>query len=898
MAQVEGSLGGLGSWLDVTKGILGSQVIQRGFQMIANAINGAIDASVEYESALAGLQKTAGLSDTALENMSEQIMDLSERVPMSSANIAELADTVAHLGLSKDQILPFTEVMIALGDATDMSAEEAATSLAQLANVMHTSANDYERLGSTIFELGRTSATTESAITEMASTMAGAASLVGMSEADALGFAAALSSIGVEAASGATSVQKMASRFELLTATGSDKLQEFAEIAGMSADEFTEAWNADPAKTLAAFIDGLGNVNSSGGSAIAVLNELGVSEVRLTRNIAGLAAAGDLLDRSLNNSRRAWDENTALAEATGIAYGTTASRMEMAQNAIENAQIVIGDGLKGTKLAVKELEADAAKSLRDSIMDNSLPTQIDDINERYDATGRSLENARDQAYNLAITLDQLGNPNELGTAELEQYKATWDALREIMPAVGELYDDSTGKIMGGADALYDMIEAQYTVADSANEMQRSAEAFEAYSEKAEQLNELRKQQALALAELQDAEEDYQNLAQSSDVDPDRLAFTDEYARWQAAEDAYNAVSKAVDDCSGYLEEYAYIADDAITASNNVATALAGTSDMASDEAKAIGALQDALTFYDTEAQNLASEYAAALESARDRVDKVIGTGFEGVGDIVSRSAADTIQGLDSQIRYAEQYAEDLERAKELGASDAVLGQLADGSKTSAEILRGIVEDNGASIEELNTKYAEAQTAKDVMAASMAEATTNVKERMDEIDEAIDTMVANADQESAAYAAAEATIDGLISGIDSKLETLRLRTGEVNALTGSLGTVANGNADGSHASGLDYVPFDGYLAQLHRGEMVLTAMEAKAYRTEKATSTYARPVEVTRAPANVTAPKAASSAAPAGGQVMQAVLVMDGRVVGEVISPYVDGEIGAMVKARR
>lgn len=37
-------------------------------------------------------------------------------------------------------------------------------------------------------------------------------------------------------------------------------------------------------------------------------------------------------------------------------------------------------------------------------------------------------------------------------------------------------------------------------------------------------------------------------------------------------------------------------------------------------------------------------------------------------------------------------------------------------------------------------------------------------------------------------------------------------------------------DGSHASGLRYVPFDGYLAQLHRGEAVLPAEEAAAYRS--------------------------------------------------------------------
>lgn len=34
-------------------------------------------------------------------------------------------------------------------------------------------------------------------------------------------------------------------------------------------------------------------------------------------------------------------------------------------------------------------------------------------------------------------------------------------------------------------------------------------------------------------------------------------------------------------------------------------------------------------------------------------------------------------------------------------------------------------------------------------------------------------------------------------------------------------------DGSHANGLDYVPFDGYVAQLHKGEKVMTAAESKS-----------------------------------------------------------------------
>lgn len=40
-------------------------------------------------------------------------------------------------------------------------------------------------------------------------------------------------------------------------------------------------------------------------------------------------------------------------------------------------------------------------------------------------------------------------------------------------------------------------------------------------------------------------------------------------------------------------------------------------------------------------------------------------------------------------------------------------------------------------------------------------------------------------------------------------------------------------NGSHAGGLGYVPFDGYIAELHRGEEILTASQAEARRTDKA-----------------------------------------------------------------
>lgn len=81
------------------------------------------------------------------------------------------------------------------------------------------------------------------------------------------------------------------------------------------------------------------------------------------------------------------------------------------------------------------------------------------------------------------------------------------------------------------------------------------------------------------------------------------------------------------------------------------------------------------------------------------------------------------------------------------------------------------------------------------------------------------------------------MEGLWNGLQSKIGWLKERVGGIIA---SVKDIFGGSNDssghgysgslGSHAGGLDYVPYNGYMAQLHRGEMVLTASEAEDYRS--------------------------------------------------------------------
>ena len=79
----------------------------------------------------------------------------------------------------------------------------------------------------------------------------------------------------------------------------------------------------------------------------------------------------------------------------------------------------------------------------------------------------------------------------------------------------------------------------------------------------------------------------------------------------------------------------------------------------------------------------------------------------------------------------------------------------------------------------------------------------------------------------------AVIDGIIDGISAAWDSLvSWFNGLWDNLFGNRSVnvdVNSSGTDGSHAGGLDYVPYDNYIANLHRGEMVLTSADATQYR---------------------------------------------------------------------
>lgn len=319
-----------------------------------------VKAASDWESAWAGVRKTVDGTEEELAGVEAGLRGMSKELPAAHGEIAAVAEAAGQLGIATENVVAFTRTMIDLGETTNMSSQTAATELARFMNVMGTSQDQVSNLGSSVVELGNNYATTEGEIVGMAQRLSGAARIVGLTEGETLGLAAALSSVGIEAEAGGTAVSKVMIDIASAVDEGGERVAQFAEVAGMSADEFSEQWRKDPGAALAAFVAGLASMESQGKSTFGVLESLGITEQRMRDALLRSSAASDQFTAAMQTGNEAFEENNALQEEAEKRYETTAAKVSMARNAVVDMAIDLGEHLLPMVVAAAEGVSDFA----------------------------------------------------------------------------------------------------------------------------------------------------------------------------------------------------------------------------------------------------------------------------------------------------------------------------------------------------------------------------------------------------------------------------------------------------------------------------------------------------------------------------------------------------------
>lgn len=312
---------------------------------VAGGLALSAKAALDFESSFTGVRKTLDATPGQFATLRDQIRGLAKEIPVSVNELNRIAELGGQLGISVRGVEGFTDTIAKLGVTTTLQSEAAAQGLARLANILGFSEGEFENFGSALVDLGNNFATTEDQILTFALRIAPVGSTIGLTADDVLALSTAFSSVGVPAERGGTAVQRTFISMAEAVITGRENLETFAKVAGTTSEEFKELFERDAAQALNIFLQGLNDLDAAGGNVFATLDDVGLGSQRTVQALLALANADGILTDALNMSENAWRSNLALQEEADLRFETTASKITLAKNQINDLGISIGEGL-------------------------------------------------------------------------------------------------------------------------------------------------------------------------------------------------------------------------------------------------------------------------------------------------------------------------------------------------------------------------------------------------------------------------------------------------------------------------------------------------------------------------------------------------------------------------
>ena len=354
VSRVKSDVGGLGTLLSSlgriaipVAGIVGvGLAVKKVIGIVKEMAKAAVEASIKFESSFAGVRKTIDATEKEFDRIRKQFIQMSLEIPINVNEINRLGEAAGQLGIKIGNLEQFTRTIALLGVTTTMSSEEAAFAMARWANITQLPQNQIDRLGSTVVDLGNNLATTEGEIVQMGLRLTGVGKLIGMTDAAIAGMAGALSSVGLHAEMAGSAMSKIMSEIAMAVETSGESLRIYSSLAGKTSAEFSTLFKQDSIEAILQVIEGLGNFSEAGGSALKVLQAIGMEDIRTRDTLLRVAGAGDLVRDSIVRASSAWQENTALVNEANKRFETSESKMELMKNKAEALKITFGDKLK------------------------------------------------------------------------------------------------------------------------------------------------------------------------------------------------------------------------------------------------------------------------------------------------------------------------------------------------------------------------------------------------------------------------------------------------------------------------------------------------------------------------------------------------------------------------
>lgn len=302
-----------------------------GFGALTAVVGGSIKTAIDFEKAMAGVAKTVDFAtDNGLANMKKGIEDLTKVIPLAFEELAEIASVGGSLGVVEEDILGFTETIAKMGVAFDISAGDAADSMAKIAGVFGIPIAEISALGDSINAVSNSVAASAGDVIDFMKRVGGTSAALKISADNTSALGGAMVALGLTPEVAATAFNTLGitlAGFNNLTST---QARGFKRL-GLDTVEFADLIQTD---AVAAIHQLLGATKELGGTdALTALTEaFGAQGIKILQVAEGL----DTVDLALSQVAIGADGVSAAfgsmdAEFASVS-GTTANKLQLVQN--------------------------------------------------------------------------------------------------------------------------------------------------------------------------------------------------------------------------------------------------------------------------------------------------------------------------------------------------------------------------------------------------------------------------------------------------------------------------------------------------------------------------------------------------------------------------------------
>jgi len=329
VSRLQAKFNSLGGW--ILKSLVNPMTIAiSSIYALGRAIVNGTKTARSFETAFVWVQKT--FDDTAewYDILEKWLRKLSRQFPLTFEELAWIAEVAWQLWVRwRDNLIKFTEVAAWLGIATNLSAEEAATSLKRFSDVLWVPITEIENLWSALVWLGNNFAANEQEILGFAKQAQTAWLLSNLTATEILWISTALVASWINAEAWGTAIVKFFWRINDAAAKWWVELQKLATVAWMTAEEFK--WLVQN-NTWEAFVKVLEWIRSAWTDAGRILDELWITEDRLRKTILAGSWNFKTLAEAIKKAGEEYKNNNALQEEVNKRLASTDWRLQISKN--------------------------------------------------------------------------------------------------------------------------------------------------------------------------------------------------------------------------------------------------------------------------------------------------------------------------------------------------------------------------------------------------------------------------------------------------------------------------------------------------------------------------------------------------------------------------------------